>query len=263
MPRPTPSLVAYIDARWPDARRRAIPIALAIALEILLLLVLLSLGAGRGSQQPPGEVMSTFDVSAPRPAAPRDEPAPAAEAARPPTATEQPQPVRPSPLMPPPAAVLPRETTTPAPEPAPAAPTPSTAPAPSKITAVIRGDMSAAPGPKGSGAMPGDSKRIAGSGPNGEPLYAAQWYREPYRSELTGYLDDVNGSAWALINCRTVPDFKVDSCVLVDEWPDGGNMGRSILAAAWQFKVRPPRVGGRVMVGEWVRIRIDYEVVRK
>ena len=48
----------------------------------------------------------------------------------------------------------------------------------------------------------------------------------------------------------------------VDEWPNGSQMGRAVLAAAWQFKVRPPQVGGRVMVGSWVRIRITYDLKR-
>ena len=50
--------------------------------------------------------------------------------------------------------------------------------------------------------------------------------------------------------------------MLVDEWPDRAGVGSAVLAMAWQFRVRPPRVGGRVMVGEWVRIRINYTVTR-
>ena len=103
----------------------------------------------------------------------------------------------------------------------------------------------------------GDTQRVGGVGPNGEPLYAASWYREPYDSELRGYLSTASGPGWGLIACRTVPDFRVDDCVGLDEFPSGSNITRAALAAAWQFRVRPPRLGGQPQVGEWVRIRID------
>jgi len=37
-------------------------------------------------------------------------------------------------------------------------------------------------------------------------------------------------------------------------------IANAVLAAAWQFRVRPPQKGGMPMVGEWVRIRIDYDM---
>ena len=107
----------------------------------------------------------------------------------------------------------------------------------------------------------GDSKSV-GTAPNGQPLYAAAWYREPYDSELSGYLSTAEGPGWALIACRTVPDFRVEDCVGLDEYPNGSNIERSVLAAAWQFRVRPPRLGGVSKYGEWVRIRIDYGMRR-
>lgn len=262
----SPSLSIWIDsvdARWPGARRRVVSVGLALLIEALLLLVLLSLGAGAGQDGAPDEVVATFDIEQASPEPERQQAEPPAAAPRQ-QASARPVPPQaaasPSPLSSPPAVVLPRPAT--APE-APPAPPATTAPAAPKIKAVIRSDMATARGPAGNAGASGDSQRIAGSGPNGEPLYAAQWYREPYRDELTGYLDYVNPPAWALIDCRTEPQFRVDGCVLVDEWPQGSNMGRAVLAAAWQFKVRPPRVGGRSMVGEWVRIRIDYTVTRK
>jgi protein TonB len=101
---------------------------------------------------------------------------------------------------------------------------------------------------------------MAGTGPNGEPLYAAQWYRRPYDNELSGYLTTASGPGWGLIACRTVADYRVEDCVAIDEYPQKSNIARAVLAAAWQFRVRPPRRGGRVLIGEWVGIRIDYGI---
>lgn len=117
-------------------------------------------------------------------------------------------------------------------------------------------------GPVDSGPPQRDSARVSGSGPNGEPLYAASWYREPYEDELAGYLSTASGPGWGLIACRTASDFRVEDCVKVDEYPTGSNIARAVLAAAWQFRVRPPRVGGQPKIGEWVRIRIDYGMRR-
>lgn len=120
-----------------------------------------------------------------------------------------------------------------------------------------------AAGPPNLASMPGDTPRVDGRGPGGEALYAERWYREPYDSELTGYLSTARGPGWATIACRTVPDFRVEDCVKLDEYPDGSNIARAVLAAAWQFRVRPPRLGGQYKVGEWVRIRIEYDIKRQ
>lgn len=260
MSRPSPNAMFWLDAldaRWPGLRRRSGPIALTLIIEIILLLMLLSLGAGGGQSEPLGQIVTTFDAvrdDAPVPEQPPVDPAAAARA-QPAQTVQAPPSALPSPLP----IALPR-----APNPPPVAPPAEAPPSPSpaKIRAVIRSDMAGNRGPADTG-NPGDSQRIAGSGPNGEPLYAAQWYREPTDDEYGGYFSRVSGSAWALINCRTEPQFRVDHCVLVDEWPDRSGVGSAVLAMAWQFRVRPPRVGGRSLVGEWVRIRIEYTIRRE
>ncbi|MBA3863863.1 MAG: hypothetical protein C0517_07965 [Erythrobacter sp.] len=55
-----------------------------------------------------------------------------------------------------------------------------------------------------------------------------------------------------------MPDYYVEDCVLLGESPAGSQIGRAVMAAAWQFRVRPARIGGREQFGSWVRIRIDY-----
>jgi len=40
-------------------------------------------------------------------------------------------------------------------------------------------------------------------------------------------------------------------------------MAQAVLAAAWEFRVRPPRLRGRNMYGLWVRIRIEYNLRRR
>lgn len=245
-----------------ETRRRAIGITLALVLEALLILVLLTLGSGVLQEKPIPVAMVSFDArpdaeESPSPAETQDpEFAEAKPAAlQQPVVAEAPDP----PVEPPPAEVKP------APKPPAFIPLSRDQMARADISGKKAGPPAPArPGPTGppDRGFPGDSQRVSGSGPNGEPLYAASWYREPYPDELRGYLSTASGPGWALINCQTVHDFRVDNCVLEGESPRGSQIGRAVLAAAWQFRVRPPRVGGRSQVGEWVRIRIDYAVIR-
>ena len=250
-----------------SAGRRPIALMLTIAIQALVLLLLLRVAPTIPFVDKVGDSLSTFNVS------PDDEPAPAAapeeaasESAPAETATvpvevrEQPPERIETPPVPSPAALpwieLTRDqmastdTAVRPPRPAP--------------SAARAGPPAATYGPVGNArGRSGDSERVEGSGPNGEPLYAASWYRRPYPDELRGFLSTARGPGWGLIACRTVADFRVEDCVEVGESPQGSNIARAVLAAAWQFRVRPPQIGGRAQVGEWVRIRIDYDLVRE
>ena len=248
--------LAAIDDRWPGGRRRAAGLALALLIEGALFLAILTLGQTGAGNRPAGESLTTVDFAPDQePDTPEPESKPE-KAARPtalPRAVPSPRPdqpaVRAMPIpMPPPAAVIPMSKSEVA------------AADISRIRAVVRDDMAGPVGPPNSAAS-GDSQWV-GSRASGEPVYAARWYREPTESELRGYLSTASGPGWALITCRTVPNFRVEDCELEDEYPAGAQIGRAVMAAAWQFKVRPPQVGGRVLVGEWVRIRITYEMRR-
>ena len=206
-----------------------------------------------------GVPLKTFDLAAPSPE-------PVVEVQKPETKKAETE-VEPKPR----AVQAPPVPTPPAPV-QPATPQQST-PQPAPIVPLSRDEMASAdlrsipsapkpsrsygpPAPSGGSAS--DTPLVDGSGPNGEKLYAAAWQREPTESELRGYLSTAQ-PGWALIACRTVANYRVDDCVSLGE-SQGSQMARAVLAAAWQFRVRPPRIGGQLQVGEWVRIRIDYGV---
>jgi protein TonB len=231
------------------AGRRALGLGLTLAIEALLLLLLfglvtqqrerieevrltmVGLPAEAVAEERPEERSAQTERQASRPE--REEPRPAepaeAAAAPPPPAVTLPTPAR----SPPPAA---------APRTAPPAPARPVYGPPDNRPAFMR-----------------DTERV-GTAPNGEPLYAASWYREPDEAMMRAYLSTARGPGWGLIACRTASDYRVEDCVALDEYPHGSQITRSALAAAWEFRVRPPRRGGQLMVGSWVRIRISYEL---
>lgn len=230
--------------------RRATAMAAALAIQLLLLLALLSLGV---TIEPTPEAELTEVSLAAREVAEAAPPEPAPDFVAPqPTERESPQPVEtPAPAPQPtqvPVAVIPAPT---APRVPPPAEPPRTAP-----RAVVRDEVF---GPPDTGAPRSDDSERVGTAPNGEPLYAAQWYREP-GDEFHGYLSTAS-PGWGLIACRTIPNFYVTDCVALDETP-GSRLTRSMLAGAGVLRVRPPRLGGRSLVGAWVRIRVDYTVRR-
>ena len=258
-PSPVPATPA-VERFGPDARRRALGIGFALLIEGLLLLLLLTLG----TREPPGAGERSTTVvnlradeapeAAPEEATPEPEQRTEAPPAPQPAEAEQP--------LTPPAAVSEPIPAMPAVMPAPPPPPPAAEPVPNPIRPAPSARPAYGPPDKGGSSASRDTERV-GTAPNGEPLYAAAWYREPREDELRAYLSTARGPGWGLIACRTAPDYRVEDCVGLDESPSGSQINRAVLAAAWEFKVRPPQRGGRSLVGSWVRIRIDYGMKRR
>ena len=132
---------------------------------------------------------------------------------------------------------------------------PSHAPAENSDTAEASADS-------GGGGGAGDTPTLGRKGRHGETLYVAEWVREPRDAELSPYINENRARfpGFGLVACRTVARNRVEDCYELDETRGTGFAG-SVRQAAFQFLVRPPRVGKKVMVGEWVAIRIDYRRV--
>lgn len=236
---------------------RAAGLIAALALEALLILLLLTLGYNAHEPERSGAQISTFDVR----------PAPEVAQAEP----ESDSTPQDSALTRDPEEAVPELQPDPVVPEAPAAPAPPPAVVLPRDNALSDFDLSDLPRrrpdrPESNAPLYGPSlppssssdTEIVGTAPDGEPLYAARWFREPTDQQLRGYLSTAQPGSYALIACKTVPDWRVQDCVGLEEYPKGSNLQRAVLAAAWQFEVRPPRRGNNSLVGAWVRIRIDY-----
>lgn len=241
--------------------QRSATLALVVALHLLLLFLLLRLAPPTFAPMQPRRAPLTVDLI------PEAEIAPATtrttEAPRPRTGSARPRAAEPAPARQPPPPPVP-------PPPPLPAPTPSIW---SQVIPMTREQMAAADiarfpsraatsgsgeGERGASADLGSGDAGPGRGPNGEPLYNADWYRRPTRAQLAFYLPPGGREGWGMIACRTVLDYRVEDCREIAESPVGSGLSGAVRQAAWQFRVLPPRRGGRTLVGSWVRIRIEY-----
>lgn len=223
---------------------RAIAMALAAGVTLLIILALLGLGVAPERRLPGGSPI-LLDL------APEQEAAPTAVKRK--TETQpQPKPTPPPPMRPPPV---------------PHPPIPSKNPLPflelttEQFAAADIGKLpqrsTAAPGQQ-QGGLAGDSK-IVGKAPNGDVMYGVDWYRRPTRAELGGYLPTpMPKEGVGVIACKMVADYRVEDCVELASSPPGSRLAHAVAQAAWQFRIRPPRVNGKPKLGTWVKITIEY-----
>lgn len=223
-------------------RRRASGFALALAINVGLLLILLTLGVIPPPSQKTmrGIVVDLIPQSR------------SSSATQQKTAVQRPKVQTHRPVPKPPPVILPVKPTIAPP------PQPSTKPTP--WLEMSKEDMAASDISKipAAGSGGGGDSEVVGKGPNGEALYAAQWAREPTDAEIGGYWPH-NVSGWGLVACKTIPNDRVEDCVELDQSPPGSHLASAVRQAAWQFRVRPPRKGGRALIGAWVRILIEIE----
>ena len=223
--------------------RRGAAILLTLLIEGLLVVLLLSLVVEPEAKFESVARLKTFSL------------APAAETATPNKAEAKPKAEQPTP----PDEVAPPEIPIP--------PSPNKGFIEMSREEMAAGDISTLPkyeSAAASGSSAGDSAKASGQAPNGEPLYRAEWKREPTDGELAFYLPKNRPpGSWAIIACRTIDNYQVENCQSLGESPPGSGIARALRQAAWQFRVRPPRVGNKPLIGAWVSIRFDFTTIRR
>lgn len=249
--RPAP-FQSWSDPRNEHFRRRAVSLALAGAVHVLILLLLLKIAPPFPPPRPPAGRILAFDLPAEKQVS--ADSSKAEEARR---ETSRPAPDARELVVPEPVIALPPTTGSAAADAVWAKVTPLTrrelADADSALSKAGEASESNSDGRQGA------STQSVGTGPNGQPLFAADWYRPPTDAELAPYIPaGAPREGWGMIACQTMPGFRVDNCSTIGQHPPGSGLANAVLNAAWQFRVLPPRIGGRPMVGAWVRIRIDY-----
>lgn len=230
---PTPSN----DWRRPSRGQRAKAIALTLAAELIFVMLFLGLAPKLIEQDEPAGEPISFDLAPPAPQAKTPERKAKAADARKATPSKRPPIALPVPKVPLPA---------------------------SPLVELSKEDLGASDISKlgTAGGSKAGSSAVAmgpGEGPGGARLFNAEWVVEPTDAELAYYMPGgaERGSS-ADIACMTVENYRVENCRLLSESPMGSGLARAMRLAAWQFKVRPPRVDGKPLIGAWVRIHFDF-----
>ena len=224
------------DWRRPSARQRAKAIGLTLAAELIFVLLLLGLVPSVVEKfEAPGQPI-TFDLAPPAPQAKAPErKAKAADASKA------------APAKRPPIAL-----------PVPKVPLPK-----SPLVELSKEDFAAADiskfGSRSDSGEPSAAAMGPGEGPGGARLFNAEWVVEPTHAELAGYMPNgAEPGSSAEIACKTIENYRVENCRLLSESPMGSGLAQAMRQAAWQFKVRPPRIDGKPLIGAWVRIHFDF-----
>ena len=227
-------------------RGRAAAMALAFVIELLVIAALLTLGRGYLEPKKPEQRLATFQVM------PEAKPAP-----RPNSRATKVTKVKHDSGGSAPKSPTQDKPTTPEPKPEPPILIPLSK---DELAAADIGHMATASGDDaGEGHSSGRDSGAAygpGEGPGGDRLFNAEWEREPTRAEMVTYMPPGVEAGWGMVACKTIPGNRVENCRSIGESP-GSGLSRMLRLAAWQFHVRPPRIGGKPMIGAWVRIKFD------